>query len=134
MPAIKKERPLGILGIAIYYALFAFIYLLVTILSFTSLERFADFKQQLGIAAGFVSIIYLAAALVYGAIAIGLSRGYQWARIIAVIISALGILTILLLLFKGAAGAIDLVYALADMFIIGYLLFHVKAQRFFRRR
>ena len=131
----KKEIPVWIKVISVYYFIIAFFSIIagVYILAFKqfSLLILEDYGLPIaspGMLAG-IGVLVVAIGAFYVFVGKNLWNGKNWARIATILICSLGVLYSLANLFYGELGGIF--FILIDGFIVGYLVFNKDVKKAF---
>ena len=136
---LSKDIPIGLKIISILYYLFAGILVLVIFGLFIALrfyrvdgEGLTDFVRILLI---FVSVPF---TILFFFVARNLSKGREWARIVAIILSILFIINVFLSIIRNPLSILpvltQILCILINGFIAIYLLFSRKAKEFFSKK
>ena len=126
----KKEMPTGVKLIAVLYYVSAAVGVLLGILFLAAgglLGSTIPFLAALGVVGG---IIFLAFGIVSFFIGRGLWQGKDWARIIAIVFAAIGLLSSLLTIAGSLVGG--LIGLILHGAIIWYLMFNKEGKNAFK--
>lgn len=126
----SSETPVGVILVSVLYFIGAVLYGLVGLLCIASAPTLGISPQLIGTAV-FMGVIILAIGTLSFFVGLFLVKGYNWARIFAIVLAVLGILAGLVGLAKGSILAIF--YLAFELLIAGYLIFSRTASEHFRK-
>ena len=131
---IKKSAPVGVKIISILYYIGAVASILLILLVAFWKEFLSQIPSIDLLGPSFLVVIIIAGLLMAVLdffVARGLWKGQNWARIVAIVFSALGLIGAIVSLVQGSIGS-GIISLVIDGVIGGYLLFAKEVKRFFR--
>jgi hypothetical protein len=135
---VTKEIPMAVKIISVLSYILAVIYLVAGIFFIAGAGTLSSLQEvpviaMLGTAGfAFLGLILIALAVLAFFVGRGLWKGKNWARIVAIIISILGVISAIASLIGGSSIISNLITLIVYALIGGYLLFSKKVKASFK--